>query len=107
VPKPSARDRLLTTAADLFYRDGIAGSGVDSVDSVVRESEVSKPTLYAHFPSKADLVAAVLEERRTARAAELTGRVPAAQQGRADAEAHDADARDGAQPRCGGVGVVG
>jgi AcrR family transcriptional regulator len=67
-PRGSARDRLVDTAGRLFYADGITATGVDTV---VRAAGVSKPTLYAHFRSKTELVAAVLEARHTARAAEL------------------------------------
>lgn len=63
-----ARDKLLDAATTLFYEDGIGATGVDDV---VRAAGVSKPTLYAHFGSKAELVAAVLERRHAARAAEL------------------------------------
>ncbi len=63
-----ARDRLLDAASALFYEDGIGATGVDDV---VRAAGVSKPTLYAHFGSKAELVAAVLERRHAARRAEL------------------------------------
>ena len=64
----TARDKLLGAASELFYADGIAATGVDDV---VRAAGVSKPTLYAHFGSKAELVAAVLERRHAVRAAEL------------------------------------
>jgi AcrR family transcriptional regulator len=64
----AARDKLLDAASALFYEDGIGATGVDDV---VRAAGVSKPTLYAHFGSKAELVAAVLERRHAARAAEL------------------------------------
>ena len=64
----TARDKLLAAASELFYAGGIAATGVDDV---VRAAGVSKPTLYAHFGSKAELVAAVLERRHAARAAEL------------------------------------
>ena len=64
----AARDQLLEAAGRLFYASGIAATGVDAV---VREARVSKPTLYAHFRSKDELVAAVLEARRDERAAEL------------------------------------
>jgi AcrR family transcriptional regulator len=64
----AAREKLLDAASALFYEDGIAATGVDDV---VRAAGVSKPTLYAHFGSKAELVAAVLERRHQARAAEL------------------------------------
>jgi AcrR family transcriptional regulator len=54
----SVRDRLLNTAADLFYREGIRAVGVDLV---VERTGVAKTSLYRHFPSKDELVAAVLE----------------------------------------------
>lgn len=54
----SVRERLLDTAAELFYREGIRAVGVDWV---VERSGVAKTSLYRHFPSKDDLVAAVLE----------------------------------------------
>ena len=63
-----ARDQLLDAASSLFYEEGIAATGVDEI---VRAAGVSKPTLYAHFGSKAALVAAVLERRHDARVAEL------------------------------------
>ncbi len=56
---PSTRDRLIDTAARLFYAEGITATGVDRV---VAHSGVSKPTLYRHFGSKSALVAAVLED---------------------------------------------
>ncbi|MEU0494517.1 helix-turn-helix domain-containing protein [Mycobacterium sp. NPDC006124] len=54
-PSPSrrggrgARQRILDTAADLFYREGINATGVERLAS---EAAVSKRTLYQHFPSK-------------------------------------------------------
>lgn len=66
--QPSARERLLATAASLFYDRGITATGVDTV---VAESGVSKPTLYAHFGTKERLVAAVLADRHARRCAEL------------------------------------
>jgi AcrR family transcriptional regulator len=54
----SVRERLLDTAADLFYREGMRAVGVDLV---VERTGVAKTSLYRHFPSKDDLIAAVLE----------------------------------------------
>jgi AcrR family transcriptional regulator len=54
----SVRDRLLDTAADLFYREGIRAIGVDLV---VERSGVAKTSLYRHFRSKDELITAVLE----------------------------------------------
>ncbi len=64
----ATRARLLDTATELFYTEGIAATGVDKV---VARAGVSKPTLYAHFRSKEALVAAVLERRHGERVATL------------------------------------
>lgn len=64
----ATRDVLIESAGRLFYDDGITATGVDAV---VRAAGVTKPTLYAHFGSKADLVAAVLQRRFDDRRAEL------------------------------------
>lgn len=56
----SARERILLTAHDLFYRDGIRATGIDRV---IAESGVTKTTFYRHFPSKNDLIRAFLEYR--------------------------------------------
>ena len=52
------RNRILDTATDLFYQEGVRAVGVDLV---VARSGVAKTSLYRHFESKDDLVAAVLE----------------------------------------------
>ena len=57
---PSARVRLLEAAATLFYRDGIAATGIDAI---VKQAGVAKKSLYNNFTSKANLVAAYLEAR--------------------------------------------
>lgn len=54
----SVRDRILDTAADLFYQEGVRAVGVDLV---VERSGVAKTSLYRHFTTKDELVAAVLE----------------------------------------------
>jgi len=54
------KDRILLTAHDLFYRDGIRATGIDKV---IAESGVSKVTFYRYFPSKNDLIRAFLEYR--------------------------------------------
>ncbi|WP_433723914.1 TetR/AcrR family transcriptional regulator [Nocardia sp. CA-129566] len=55
-----ARERILSTAYDLFTRRGIRAVGTDEVIDV---AGVAKATLYRHFPSKDDLVLAVLQRR--------------------------------------------
>lgn len=56
---PTPRDRLLTTAARLFYAEGITGVGVDRI---VAESGVTRATMYRHFAGKEGLVVAYLEQ---------------------------------------------
>jgi len=57
---PSARERILATAHDLFYRDGIRATGVDRL---IAESSVAKLTFYRHFASKDALVREFLDFR--------------------------------------------
>jgi AcrR family transcriptional regulator len=60
-PAPSdARQKLLKATERLIYRGGILATGMDAI---VRESGVSRKTIYSHFPSKEALVAHVLQER--------------------------------------------
>lgn len=58
--QPSARDRILDTAKRLFYRDGLRATGIDRI---IAESGVAKMSLYRHFASKDDLIAAFLDWR--------------------------------------------
>ncbi|MGI5158084.1 TetR/AcrR family transcriptional regulator [Microbispora sp. CA-102843] len=58
--RPSeARSRLLNTATRLFYAEGIHAVGIDRI---VAEAQVTRATLYRHFPGKEDLVLAYLNE---------------------------------------------
>ena len=57
-PKRSEpRERLLATAAAVFYADGIRSVGIDRI---IAEAGVTKATFYRHYPSKEDLVLAYL-----------------------------------------------
>jgi len=53
------RARILATAKDLFYRHGIHAVGVDSI---AEAAGTNKMTLYRHFGSKDELIAACLGE---------------------------------------------
>lgn len=53
----STRDRLLLAAAELFLRHGFGPVGLDRIIDAVG---VTKTTFYKHFPSKDDLIIAVL-----------------------------------------------
>src|SRR4029450_1222673 len=58
--EPSARERLIKTATELFYQEGIRAIGIDTV---VARSGVSKSSLYRTFASKEVLIAAFAEEQ--------------------------------------------
>jgi AcrR family transcriptional regulator len=51
-------EKILETASDLFYRLGVRAVGVDLV---VEKAGVAKTSLYRHFRTKDDLIAAFLE----------------------------------------------
>ena len=55
-----ARQRILETADRLFYQEGVRAVGIDRI---IAEAGVAKMTLYTHFPSKDDLILAVLQHR--------------------------------------------
>jgi len=63
-PNPSSatttRDRILYTAAGLFYREGVRSVGIDRI---IAEAGTAKATFYRHFKSKDDLVLAYLYMR--------------------------------------------
>ncbi|MEV6304327.1 TetR/AcrR family transcriptional regulator [Actinoplanes sp. NPDC051861] len=54
-----ARVRLLTTAAGIFYAEGIHSVGVDRI---IAGAKITRATFYRHFPGKDDLVVAYLHE---------------------------------------------
>jgi AcrR family transcriptional regulator len=56
----STRERILQAAGKLFYGEGIRAV---SVDAVAEKVGLTKRTLYYHFRSKDDLIAAYLEMR--------------------------------------------
>ncbi|MBM3522215.1 MAG: helix-turn-helix transcriptional regulator [Alphaproteobacteria bacterium] len=66
--RQATRRRLLETAYRLFYRKGFARVGIDRIAA---EAGVTKRTLYDHFRSKDDLLAAVLDMQRELAAARI------------------------------------
>jgi AcrR family transcriptional regulator len=54
------RERILDAANRLFYAEGIRSV---SVDAVAEKAKLTKKTLYYHFRSKDELIAAYLESR--------------------------------------------
>ncbi len=61
--RPSARERLLQAADDLFYDEGIHSVGIDRI---IERADVAKATLYSTFGSKDELVRAYLGVRQAA-----------------------------------------
>ena len=57
--KAPPRERILHAARELFYRDGI---NAVSVGAIASAAETNKMTVYRHFSSKDELVAAYLAE---------------------------------------------
>ena len=62
MPRDSSltRTQIIQAADDLFYGEGIRSA---SVDAIAERAGVTKRTLYYHFRSKDDLIAAYLEAR--------------------------------------------
>lgn len=63
-PSPTRRrpalERVLRTADQLFYANGIHATGVDTI---AETADVSKTSMYTYFRTKDDLVAAYLDGR--------------------------------------------
>ena len=60
--RAAPRERILAAASELFTRQGVVATGVDSL---IGSAGVAKATFYRHFPSKDDLIIAWLRDPRT------------------------------------------
>jgi AcrR family transcriptional regulator len=58
--RPTARERLLAAADELFYREGVHVVGIDRV---IEHAGVAKASLYNTFGSKDELIRAYLQGR--------------------------------------------
>jgi AcrR family transcriptional regulator len=67
--KPSARERLLAAADELFYDEGVHTVGIDRV---IEQAGVAKASLYNTFGSKEALIHAYLEGRHAKTAERIT-----------------------------------
>src|ERR1700760_1975459 len=56
--KPSARDRLLAAADELFYAEGVHTVGIDRI---IERAGVAKASLYSCYGSKEELVRTYLQ----------------------------------------------
>jgi len=100
----AARERILETAERLFYRDGYRAVGVDTI---VAESGVAKMTLYRHFPSKDDLIAAHLERTNEQLLAWMEGLIASHRDPRVALEAvFDGVGKLASSPECLGCAFV-
>jgi AcrR family transcriptional regulator len=58
----AARARVLRVAGELFYEHGFRAVGIDLI---IERAGVAKATLYRHFPTKDELIAAYLDAANT------------------------------------------
>jgi AcrR family transcriptional regulator len=68
------RERILQAASRLFYMQGFHATGIDRI---IAEAGVAKMSLYQHFRSKEELIAAFLDRRDDYWCDWLAGRVAA------------------------------
>lgn len=74
MPRSSRRDDLLRAASARFFRDGITGTGIDTV---IADAGVAKMTLYSNFGSKDELITAYLSDRDQRFLAQLEAEIAA------------------------------
>src|SRR5271155_2524564 len=67
--RPSARERLLAAADELFYNEGVHTVGIDRI---IEQAGVAKASLYNTYGSKDELVRAYLETRHHSVAERIT-----------------------------------
>ena len=58
--KLNVRDRLLETAARLFYEKGYGATGINEV---IKQAGICKASFYHHFKTKDDILDAVIARR--------------------------------------------
>jgi AcrR family transcriptional regulator len=69
-----AKERILATASDLFYRQGYRATGINQI---LAESGVAKASLYDHFDSKDDILHEYLRETASHEIVEMRREVAA------------------------------
>jgi AcrR family transcriptional regulator len=58
MPIGNVREQILSTASELFYREGVHAVGIDTI---IAQAGVAKSSLYRHFGSKDELIAAYVQ----------------------------------------------
>jgi AcrR family transcriptional regulator len=104
--KDRTRRRIIDAAYESFWRAGFTRT---SVDSIAGRAGVTKRTLYAHFRSKDDLLAAVLlhyGELASVRLQRIGARMPADRDGMIDSFFGQLAGWAGATPRWSGSGFT-
>ena len=56
--KTTTRERLITTAAELFWRQGYSQTGVNEI---IKQAGATSGSFYHFFPTKEDLLLAVVD----------------------------------------------
>lgn len=72
--KLKPRERLLNSAAKLFYKEGVHAVGIERV---LEDADTAKASLYSNFGSKDSLVTAYLEREGRATVQKVEGRLAA------------------------------
>ena len=70
--RESVEGRILDSATQLFYKEGLRATGIERVLS---HAGAAKASLYAHYGSKDDLVSAYLERQAQAWMTRVQGRI--------------------------------
>ncbi len=76
----SPRERILSTAMDLFYRQGYTATGINQI---IQKAGVARASFYDHFPSKVDLLVCYAVEMSRKEIAEIRADVLARPMARA------------------------
>jgi len=104
--KEQTRLRILDAAYEAFWRSGFSRT---NVDAIAARAKVTKRTLYAHFRSKDDMLAEVLEhqaELSRNRMAEIDAKLPDDREGVVDSLFAQLAAWQGRQRRFAGSGFT-
>lgn len=72
--KQATRQRIIEAAGRRFKQDGIDGSGISTL---MKDADLTNGAFYAHFPSKDDLVTAVVDAQLAEQGAKFEARAAA------------------------------